>query len=1656
MLELKLNLNAKLTTITMKNISAIFLAVASLTLSGCGGGDSSEENTQIVLNTPPALTGEPDNAFVGKMFEFKPTVSDKDNDLVSISANNLPSWLTLSNNILTGTPAVTDLGSVTFELIASDGKGSSTYTYSLQVIDSQETNTAPVVSGQIPSAYTGKAFSFTPTIYDKENDVLTFTIENAPTWSEFDLQTARLSGTPSVQDVGTHRNVVLNVNDGVNQVAFNFDIKVQSNTGVNTPPSIKVSDQTAIVDSAFSYTPIISDAQNDTLAMAINNAPSWLSFDNVTGETTGTPEISDLGVYKDIKITISDGEYSVSGMFDITVSDNSEPNTAPEISGTPPNAYENKAYTFVLSVTDKENDTLSFEVNNLPTWLSFDESNTTFSGTPSGDNVGQHNNINLTVSDGKLQSKLTFSITVLATEPTNTAPVISGTPTTAQANYPYSFIPTASDADGDTLRFSVSNLPSWAAFNTITGEIYGTPHDQSVGTYNDIVITVNDGKDTASLTVSITVDAAPITNNPPIISGTPSNAQANATYSFIPTASDADGDSLRFSVSNLPSWAAFNTITGEVYGTPHEQNVGTYNNIVITVNDGKDTASMTVSITVDAAPITNNPPEISGTPNNAVVNTAYEFIPTTKDSDGDSLNFSVKNLPNWLSFDNKTGRLFGTPTKDNVATYSNIAISVSDGKAEATLTIEITVEAINNLPVLLTTTAKTRAAEPFSLALNVKDDDNDTITITPVNLPTWLSFNQNTKTLTGSANDDSVGSQQLTFSLSDGKESNTQSLTLEVEKSWLTIAIETGNALVVKESETILNAASNELSSHQARFNTIKSQLFKQNEQGSVLTAIDWDPTHDAAILQGQYPFNDTVLYTTNSNQSGGPDRILPIAIAGSKTENTGRYLAYGGNPFRNTVNDQMLTFMTNAFDWLTQTSTTTKSQFNVVLTQLDESYWFRDRSLTRAWLDNNYSNVSYNQEGDCDGTKLAQCIAAKPDVIIISRMVRDGDDKQAVLDAVSSALEQDIPVIYIQYDGGIGDHGRKLLQLLNISHQNDNYWWKLYLDDFNPSTVFNTLPSDMVAINTLLNNFKAGNFNVDLSNCETRSCPAESNTQSEFFAGADAVKAMFNRFDSEKRNIFTSADYRLNKLLILLADHYRQTVSFPMDKTATDTTSFFKSLYADYAVYNVRDINPIQPDMGNFSRSDFSHITPEHASVTLTAKPYFRSAGVYAIPGQSFTVTRTDTQDVSTHVFINTLRTGATHIFNENKYNRPYLLQTQKIEVKPNESITLTSSYGGPIQIAFNKKDVDVSFSFTHIGRHPHWRNKADDAIFAERMASGDYDWAEIATPGFEVHSKLTKLETSLAGSIWPVASDFANATSRYTHNLVHVLAGFKGPGIDVEPEIHDFVTARGLDVDTIDIVKHMNADQPTCGWGCSGNPYDAGWNFSPTGHGDLHELGHGIERGSMRFEGYGGHSNTNFYSYFSKSVYEDETGESASCQSLPFKELFNTLQQSKLDADPVAYMQANLTKSWSEHHAIYMQLMMAAQAHNTLNNGWFVYPRLHIWEREFYRADDSDSAWESKKVGLGFANYTRAEVASIARNDWLYISLSHITQLDLTKWFTMYGFTVSDKAQTQVKSNGFNELAEVFYTSDGTGYCSSLNQTELPVDGTQTWPHN
>lgn len=82
----------------------------------------------------------------------------------------------------------------------------------------------------------------------------------------------------------------------------------------------------------------------------------------------------------------------------------------------------------------------------------------------------------------------------------NRAPTIQGqAATSVVAGQSYTFQPTASDADGDSLTFSASNLPSWATLNASTGRVSGTPSAADVATFSAITITVSDGKTSASL-----------------------------------------------------------------------------------------------------------------------------------------------------------------------------------------------------------------------------------------------------------------------------------------------------------------------------------------------------------------------------------------------------------------------------------------------------------------------------------------------------------------------------------------------------------------------------------------------------------------------------------------------------------------------------------------------------------------------------------------------------------------------------------------------------------------------------------------------------------------------------------------------------------------------------------------------------------------------------------------------------------------------------------------------------------------------------------------------------------------------------------------------------------------------------------------------------
>jgi hypothetical protein len=300
----------------------------------------------------------------------------------------------------------------------------------------------------------------------------------------------------------------------------------------------------------------------------------------------------------------------------------------------------------------------------------------------------------------------------------NRPPVISGTPpTTATVGTYYSFTPTASDPEGQTLTFSIRNKPSWAYFNPSTGRLRGTPQASHVGTYSNIVIAAYDGVARVSLPAFSIVVRSTSTNRAPVISGTPPKAATvGLTYSFTPMAADPEGQPLTFSIRNKPAWAYFSTSTGRLRGTPTSTHVGTYSSVVITVSDGSNSASLP-AFSIAVSPTTaNRAPVISGTPaKSATVRQPYSFRPTASDADGDRLTFSITNKPAWATFDNSNGTLYGTPS--GTGTFANIAITVSDGKASTSLAaFTITVAPASTSSVTLSWVAPTTNTDGTPLA----------------------------------------------------------------------------------------------------------------------------------------------------------------------------------------------------------------------------------------------------------------------------------------------------------------------------------------------------------------------------------------------------------------------------------------------------------------------------------------------------------------------------------------------------------------------------------------------------------------------------------------------------------------------------------------------------------------------------------------------------------------------------------------------------------------------------------------------------------------------------------------------------------------------------------------------------------------------------
>lgn len=171
--------------------------------------------------------------------------------------------------------------------------------------------TALSITGVIPEAYVGVAYSFKPTVAGGDNTKYAFTAVGLPAGLAVDAKTGEVSGTPTTDGSD---GVTITVTDGTSTEKLTGTIVVAPQIGIHGVPGA------AIVGSAYSFKPTMTNVAADgkVVVTLANGAflPAGLSLNADTGEVSGTPtEAKSVGFTLDV----TDGHTSNSASFTIAV-----------------------------------------------------------------------------------------------------------------------------------------------------------------------------------------------------------------------------------------------------------------------------------------------------------------------------------------------------------------------------------------------------------------------------------------------------------------------------------------------------------------------------------------------------------------------------------------------------------------------------------------------------------------------------------------------------------------------------------------------------------------------------------------------------------------------------------------------------------------------------------------------------------------------------------------------------------------------------------------------------------------------------------------------------------------------------------------------------------------------------------------------------------------------------------------------------------------------------------------------------------------------------------------------------------------------------------------------------------------------------------------
>jgi len=713
-------------------------------------------------------------------FEAFTDVDSSYGDTLSYTASNVPSWVTFNGGSrkFSGLPTNANVGTSTITVTAKDSSNATAFAlFTLTVVNVNDAPVAPVLINQtmnqgVPFNYTFQAFTDMDSSY---GDVLTYTASNVPSWVTFHDVSRNFSGHPTNLNVGTDTITVVATDLSGVTASASFILTIVNVNYAPVAPTLQ--NQTINQDVSFNYTfAAFTDVDiGDELSYTAQNVPSWVTFDPGSRNFSGLPTNANVGT-STITVTAKDSSNATANAsFTLTVVKVNYAPVAPVLINQTMNQDVSFNYTFE-AFTDRNTsygDVLSYSALNVPNWVTFYDGSRNFSGLPTNANVGTRTITVIATDLSGATASATFTLTVVNVNDSPVAPVLINQTVNQDASFNYTF-EAFTDVDssyGDTLSYTVENVPSWVTFHSGSRKFSGVPTNPNVG-ISTITVTATDLSGvyaSASFTLTVVkVNYAPVKS---VLINQTMNQDVSFNYTF-EAFTDRDsiyGDELSYTAENVPSWVTFDPGSRNFSGLPTNANVGTKTITVVATDSSGATANASFTLTVvnvNDAPVA--PVLINQTINQDVsFNYTFEAFTDIDSSYGDTLSYTASNVPSWVTFNGVSRKFSGLPTNANVGTTTITVTAKDSSNVTAFASFTLTVVNVNDAPVKSVLINQTMNQDvsfnyTFQAFTDVDSIYGDTLSYTALNVPSWVTFDPVLRNFSGLPTNTNVGTNTIT------------------------------------------------------------------------------------------------------------------------------------------------------------------------------------------------------------------------------------------------------------------------------------------------------------------------------------------------------------------------------------------------------------------------------------------------------------------------------------------------------------------------------------------------------------------------------------------------------------------------------------------------------------------------------------------------------------------------------------------------------------------------------------------------------------------------------------------------------------------------------------------------------------------------------